>query len=245
MSNSEFFIWAHRGASRRAPENTMAAFRAAEAAGADGIECDIHLSRDGIPVIIHDERVDRTTDGQGFVRKLPLRELQKLDAGSRFSRSFAGEPIPTLEKLLRWAGDRLRLNLEIKTAEAGHAVLENLSSFPHARVLISSFNHRLLEHLRRESPALPLAFLIDTPIWRRIAQKAATCGAESFHPHCEMVSWSMVVDCQRHGMAVFPWTVDDYFRILHLRRWGINGIFTNDPALIAKRIKSPAGKANF
>ena len=97
---NDFFIWAHRGASASAPENTLAAFRAAEAAGAAGIELDVHLSADGVPVVIHDETVDRTTDGHGPVAALTLCRLRQLDAGRWFAPAFAGEALPTLEEIL-------------------------------------------------------------------------------------------------------------------------------------------------
>ncbi len=127
----------------------MAAFRAAEAAGADGIELDVHLSRDGVPVVIHDETIDRTTDGRGAVRRMSTGELRRLDAGGWFAAEFAGERLPELAEVLSWAGDRQRLNVEIKGADAGIAVLRQLRDFPQARVLISSFDHRLLQELRR------------------------------------------------------------------------------------------------
>jgi glycerophosphoryl diester phosphodiesterase len=90
------FLWAHRGASKNAPENTMAAFAAAVELGVDGLELDIHLSRDGIPVVIHDESLERTTNGRGFVSDASLVQLQQLDAGAWFSPEFTGEPLPTL-----------------------------------------------------------------------------------------------------------------------------------------------------
>src|SRR5512134_1609461 len=99
-----FLVWAHRGASAAAPENTMAAFRAAEAAGADGIELDVHLSRDGVPVVIHDATLERTTTGTGRVAARSVAALQSLDAGSWFAPHFADEVLPTLEETLRLFG---------------------------------------------------------------------------------------------------------------------------------------------
>jgi glycerophosphoryl diester phosphodiesterase len=229
----KLFIWAHRGASRQAPENTMAAFHAAQQAGADGIECDVHLTRDGIPVVIHDETVDRTTNGKGPVSGFFLRELRRLDAGSSFSSDFAGEPVPTLEEVLDWAANGLRLNVEIKTFAAGAAVLEMLSSFPKTDILISSFHHALLEKLRHAAPDLPIAFLLDSPFWRRVIPRAIACRAESFNPRCDLVSWPMVAACRHAGLAIYPWTVDDFSRIRRLRRLRVDGIFTNDPGAVS------------
>jgi glycerophosphoryl diester phosphodiesterase len=235
---TDLFIWAHRGASRTAPENTLAAFRAAEKAGADGIELDVHLSREGVPVVMHDERVDRTTDGRGEIRRLSLRALRQLDAGSWFSPAFAGEPVPALEEVLRWGGDRMRLNIEIKSAPAGEAVLDHLHSFPRADVLVSSFDHDLLEYLHQSAPRLPLAFLCDSPFWRRPLRRAAACEAESFHPRWDRVSRAMMAACRRHGIGVVPWTVDDVGRLRALQRLGVSGIFTNDPEFLVRYRKS-------
>lgn len=232
---SAFFLWAHRGASGAAPENTMAAFRGAEEAGADGIELDVQLSRDGVPVVIHDDTVDRTTDGGGAVGRLLLRELRALDAGSWFGPSFAGEAVPTLEEVLDWAGGRLRLNVEIKAAAAGSAVLELLRAFPRARILLSSFDHALLVRLRQADPDLPLGFLLDSPFWRRAVQRAAACGAESLNPRHDHVSGSMVATCHRLGLLVYPWTVDEPGRLERLVRLGVDGAFTNVPAEAVRR----------
>jgi len=229
-----FRIWAHRGYSAAAPENTMAAFRAAETAGADGIELDIQLSRDGIPVVLHDETVDRTTDGRGEAANFTLRELRWLDAGSWFDPAFAGEALPSLEEVLLWAEDRLWLNLEIKAAAAGRAILEMLPSFPRARLLVSSFDHALLESLRRVHPKLPLGFLLDSYFWRRAVGRAVACGAESLNPRHDRLSRHLLAACRRRGLAVYPWTVDDPRRVVRLRQQGVSGVFTNDPAAIRR-----------
>lgn len=231
----EFFIWAHRGASADAPENTLVAFAAAEAAGADGIELDVHLSRDGVPVVIHDERVERTTDGRGRVAGLSLAELRRLDAGGWFSPRFAGEPIPVLEEVLDWAGDRLRLNIEIKEAAAGQALLDLLPRYPRVRVLVSSFDHRLLAELRRRDGNLPLGFLFEEDGWHRVLRRALACGAESLHPRADRVSRPLLAACKRAGLALCPWTVDDPGHIRALRRLGIDGLFTNDPFAVSRK----------
>jgi len=223
------FIWGHRGASALAPENTMAAFALAEAIGADGIELDVHLSRDGVPVVLHDETVDRTTDGCGHVEDLTLDQLQQLDAGSWFDPDSAGERIPTLDEVLTWAGARLRINIEIKSAAAGRAVLQLLAAHPQARVLVSSFDHALLAGLRRQSPELPLGFLCDTRFWRRSLQRAIAAGAESFHPEVHFCSRPLVEACHRHGLKVYPWTVDAPRRQSSLKRIGVDGWFSNLP----------------
>jgi glycerophosphoryl diester phosphodiesterase len=227
--NQQLFIWAHRGASSEAPENTLAAFVAAEEADADGIELDIHLTRDGVPVVIHDPRVDRTTNGQGTVSRMSLNALRRLDAGSWFDPAFGGEPVPTLEEVLDWVDDRLRLNLEVKSFSAGQAILEMLLRFPRARVLISSFDHRLLAALRRADADLALGFLVESVFWGRALRYAAMAGAESLNPRHDLVNRPLLAECRRLGLKVYPWTVDDLKQAARFSFLGADGIFTNDP----------------
>ncbi len=223
------FIWAHRGASCAAPENTMAAFSRALESGADGIELDLHLSRDGVPVVIHDETLERTTSGQGPVVQLEAAELQQLDAGSWFSPEFAGEPLPTLAEVLEVYGGKLRLNLEIKQFEAGSAVLALLRHHPNVDIVVSSFDHDLLCRMRAADPLLPLAVLLDEGNWRRALQTAVALDARTFHPAAELVTRPMVSACSHAGVSVHVWTVDDPGRARSLIRAGVSGLFTNDP----------------
>ena len=225
----EIFVWAHRGASGVAPENTLAAFMLAEQAGADGIELDVHLSRDGVPVVIHDESVDRTTDGCGPVSTFTLHNLKRLDAGRWFAPEFLGEPIPTLADVLSWANNRLRLNIEIKSTQAGRAVLAILDEYPEANVLVSSFQHGLLFALRQISPDLPIAFLTDSRFWRVALKRAVACRAESFHPPVQHTTRLLIRACHRLGLAVYPWTVDESGQQRRLVRMGIDGLFTKHP----------------
>jgi glycerophosphoryl diester phosphodiesterase len=223
------FLWAHRGASALAPENTMAAFSLAEAIGADGIELDVHLTADGIPVVLHDETVDRTTDGHGPVSGYSLDALRLLDAGSWFHADFSGERLPTLEEVLFWIEGRLRLNIEIKTAAAGQAVLDLLAHYPQVRPLISSFDHGLLSDLRRQAPSVSLGFLSDSRFWRRALQSAVASAAESFHPAQRHTSRPLIRACHQAGLQVYPWTVDAPRRQSSLLRMGVDGFFSNCP----------------
>lgn len=227
---SNLFVYAHRGASAEAPENTLAAFRRAVDAGADGIELDVHLASDGVPVVIHDETLERTTDGTGAVAAQRAARLQTLDAGSWFSPHFAGEPLPTLEETLRLLAGRLRINLEVKESRSGLAVLDLLRAFPAADVVISSFDHALLTALRRTAPDLPLAVLLEAGNWRHALARAATLRACAFHAHVDLVSRPLLAACRRLQLPVFAWTVDDAGQARALARIGVAGLFTNDPA---------------
>jgi glycerophosphoryl diester phosphodiesterase len=234
---SDFLLWAHRGASAAAPENTLAAFALAERQGADGIELDVQLSRDGVPVILHDETLERTSTGHGRADRLSWPELQQLDAGSWFGAAFAGERIPRLAEVLAWADDRLQLNLEVKDAAAAAALLATLRQYPQARVLISSFDHQLLAALRSMDPQLPLAFLNDSRFWRRALQRAVTAGAVSFHPRVNQVTRSLVSACHEQGLVVYPWTVDDVATARRLQQLGVAGVFSNRPGELRRELQ--------
>jgi glycerophosphoryl diester phosphodiesterase len=233
----DFLLWAHRGASAAAPENTLAAFALAERQGADGIELDVQLSRDGVPVILHDETLERTSNGRGRADRLNWSELQRLDAGSWFGAAFAGERIPRLDEVLAWAGERLQLNLEVKDSAAATALLATLRQYPRARVLISSFDHQLLAALRASAPQLPLGFLHDSRFWRRAMQRAVNARAVSFHPRVDQVSQPMVRACRAQGMAVYPWTVDAAAVAARLQQLGVSGVFSNRPGELRRELQ--------
>lgn len=208
----------------------MAAFLKAVESGADGIELDLHLSRDKVPVVIHDETLERTTSGRGMVAQLDVAMLRQLDAGSWFSPEFSGESLPTLTEVLTGFAGRLRLNLEIKQFAAGAAVLELLKNYPAAEVVVSSFDHDLLCQMRKVDPCLPLAVLFEKGDWRRALQAAVDLAAVSFNPAAELVSGPMIVACSQAGVPVHVWTVDDLSLARSLVRSGVSGLFTNDPA---------------
>ena len=233
----DFLLWAHRGASIDAPENTLAAFELAERQGADGIELDVQLSRDGVPLILHDETLERTSNGRGRVDQADWSELQQLDAGRWFAAGYAGERLPSLAEVLDWAGDRLPLNLEVKDSAAAGALLTTLQQFPRARVLVSSFDHRLLNSLRGFDPDLPLGFLNDSRFWRHALHRAIRDRAASLHPRAERLSRLLMAACRQAGLAVYPWTVDAAADARRLRELGAAGIFTNRPGALRRELR--------
>ncbi len=222
-NNSGLFIWAHRGASAFAPENTIAAFHVAEKMGADGIELDIRLSSEGVPVVIHDPRVDRTSDSTGLVHGKTVAELKRLDMGGWMAPKFRGEPIPTLEDVLIWLDNRMTVNIELKLPRAMPPVLTLLQKYPQARALVSCFKHPVLEI----HPELPRGFLTESRFWRRALNRAIRSGATAFHPREDRVTPGMVQEAHRAGLKVFPFTVDDPQQAERFCRWGVDGIFTN------------------
>jgi glycerophosphoryl diester phosphodiesterase len=231
---------AHRGASAVAPPNTLVAFDKAVELGADAVEFDVHLSADGIPVVIHDFTVDATTDGSGRVADMTLAQLKQLDAGSRFDPAFAGQRIPTLAEVLETVESHLLLNIELKTlalrdegleaAVAAQVKPRNLGD----RVLFSSFNPLSLRRIKRIAPRIPVGLLYspDLPLPLRRAWLAPLVTHEARHPQHTMIDAHYMAWARRRGYWVNTWTVDDPGKMRRLVDLGVNGIITNVPDVL-------------
>ena len=227
-------IFAHRGASRLAPENTLAAFRRAVEIGADGVELDVQLSADGVPVVIHDATVDRTTDGSGEVRDLTLAQLQELDAGSYAGAAFTGERIPTLEETLVEVGDKLLVDIELKyptleTTRLEAQVIEVIRRRGmQKRVWLSSFKPYALHTARRWGPEIPCGLLYG-PLSLTSLLLAPITPHEALHPYAGLVGERLMWWARRRGQRVIAWTVDDPDQARQLAAWGVDAIITNTP----------------
>ncbi|HUY20340.1 MAG TPA: glycerophosphodiester phosphodiesterase family protein [Candidatus Binataceae bacterium] len=220
---------AHRGASGTCPENTLCAFKAAVEAGAAMCELDVRLAGDGALVVIHDETVDRTTDGRGPVAELTVPQLKVLDAGARFDARFAGERIPTLDEVFAAVGTRCGLNLELKTRAAAAPLCRTI----HARrayetTIVSSFETAMLERIKAVDPAIRVGLLCDGPADGLIAQ-ARALGAWAVNPRYDLCTAELVVEARRHGLKVLAWTVDEPALMSRLIADGVDGIMTNYP----------------
>jgi glycerophosphoryl diester phosphodiesterase len=234
--------FAHRGASAAAPANTLTAFRLAAEMGADGIELDVQLSRDGEVVVIHDFTVDCTTDGRGAVRRMTLAQLRELDAGSWFDPAFAGERIPTLQEVFDTVGHRLLVNVEIKSLpglnwgiEAEVVRLIEDKNLVH-RVIASSFNPlalRKVKHLNR-NVTTALLYAPDMPVFLRRAWLSPIAPHEFRHPHHAMVDARFMARMQQKGYRVNAWTVNEPPEMRRLLALGVDGIITDRPDLLAE-----------
>ena len=231
-------VVAHRGASADAPENTLAAFRLALEQGATVVECDVHLSADGVPVVIHDDTVDRTTDGSGAVANLSLAQLEALDAGSWLDARFVGERIPTLDETLALCAGRGRVFVELKRGGGLPLVDAALACVERSRceVAVISFGPEEVAGVARARPDLALGFLVGkghllqhgVPAALRTARD---CGAAFISPHHEPVDRAFVTAAHEAGLPVSVWTVDDPERMRALAAVGIDALTTNRPAL--------------
>jgi len=222
-------IYAHRGASAELPENTLPAFARAVELGADGIELDVHLSADGVPVVIHDESVNRTTNGTGNVAELSLDQLKALDAGN-------GAPIPTLAEVLDLVGGRLHVDIEVKAAAAADAVLAETSARSNLRFAISSFNHDVLRHVRRAGGAIEVWPLVMGASDEAL-ETAAELGSPNLAIYDGMVNQEVIEFVAGKGPGCWVWTVNDPVRAADLAEMGANGICTDDPARVIARLR--------
>ncbi len=232
-------VFAHRGARRYAPENTLASFELALAQGTDAIELDARLTADGQIVVFHDRMLNRTTDGTGRVVDKTLVEIRQLDAGSSFSEKYRGEKIPLLEDVFDAVGKKTFTNLEFKNhGRLGDLLVERVCELVmrcgmQDRILFSSFDARNLNKARGLLPSVPrglLAYPHLAGVWARsfgfsFGEYAA------LHPSIGDVDSHAVDRVHRLGRRIHVWTVNQPVDMIHLKNWGADGVITDDPAL--------------
>ena len=227
-------IFAHRGSKGTHPENTLASFKEAVRVGSDGIELDVHLTKDGQLVVIHDETVDRTTNGTGEIRNLTLAEIKAMDAGSWFHNKYAGEKIPTLEEvllLLTELGFNGQLNIELKTDVIQYKglvekclALQSAKDWPFA-IVYSSFNPYTLVELKEANPSQEIGLLFESKEW---ADKGdAMLEKESYHPDLKLLDWA--IEWNRNQLPLRVWTVNEDTDINRCFELQIEAIFTDYP----------------
>jgi glycerophosphoryl diester phosphodiesterase len=238
----------HRGASAHAPENTMRAFHLAEQLGADGMEFDVQLTKDGVPVVIHDELLKRTTGENGYVFEKTLAEIKRLDAGSWFGREFAGERIPTLEEVIAEFGKRMYLNIELKNSYFDMPGLENKTISLIRRygverhVIVSSFHHGSMQRFHHLAPDIPTGVLYDCVIVGA-SDYAKGLGASAIHPLFATIKPEIVQDAHAKGLAVNVWTANEKEHMRLLVHAGVDSIITNYPERLREVLEEAgAGK---
>lgn len=242
MQNGRPLIWAHRGASAFAPENTLPAFQKAADLGADGVELDIQMTKDGQIVVIHDERIDRTSDGSGWVKDFTLAELRRYNY-QKTRPEYGHVDIPLMEEvfeLLKPTG--LSINIELKTGVFFYPRLEakilqlTARMGMEVRVLYSSFNHASMVKIKELNPAAKTAFLyadgtIDMPEYGR------KYGVDALHPALYNIQYPDFMEkCGQYGLDVNVWTVDEPKYMKLCRDAGVHAVITNDPALAIKTL---------
>jgi len=235
---SHLSLQAHRGAAGLAPENTLAAFRIAIELGADATELDLQTTKDGVVVVMHDDTVDRTTDGRGRIGDLRLAEIKQLDAGAKFSPAFRGERVPTLRELIDLVKSTgkagFRLNLEMKFAEGREGQPPDLEERVLAvlretgfidRVIVQSFHHPSAAKMKTLAPGIPCGLLVGQR--RQPADPGAAVhrhGVDYYAPHYSLVTPEMLSTLHRSGIPVVAWTVNDPADMRRLLAMGLGAL---------------------
>jgi glycerophosphoryl diester phosphodiesterase len=247
-------VIAHRGASGLAPEHTLAAYDLAVELGADSIEQDLHLTRDGVLVVVHDETLDRTARGpagscSGLVREKTLAELERCDFGAWFDEGepeaggrFAGQRIVTLEALFRRYGTGVHYTIETKHPEyvpgMEKALLAQLDAHgllagegAASRVTVQSFSPESLRLVRAQRPELPLLQLLHGDLGAPLDEVFAAVAryADGIGPHRSQVDAALMAAARRHGLLVHPYTVNERSEMVRLLDLGVDGMFTDRP----------------
>lgn len=222
-----FLVIGHRGACGYEPENTLLSFSKALELGVDMIELDVYTLKDGHTVVIHDDKVDRTTDGKGYVLDKSFDEIRSLDAGK-------GERTPTLEEVLDLTDRKAKVNIELKGVGTAEPVSSMIGRYIEEKdwkeddFLVSSFNHHELRNFKKLRPEIRIgALTVGIPL--DYAKFGAELGAYSVNPCIEFVDRNFVDDAHEKGMKVFVWTVNDPDDMERMRDLGVDGIFTNFP----------------
>lgn len=226
-------VWAHRGASGHAPENTLPAFELAYKLKADGVELDVQLSKDGVPVVIHDERIDRVSDGKGWVKDYTLEELRQYNYNKSFP-AYGRVMIPTLTEVYDFLRDTdMTINLELKNSEIFYEDLEEKvlklaeKNKISDRIIYSSFNHYSMRKIKQLRPEARIAFLYSNGILD-IAEYADKYHAYAVHPSCKNLEYPNIVEeCHSKNIRVHAWTVNERADFERMNELGVDAVITN------------------
>ncbi|MBP1754293.1 MAG: Glycerophosphoryl diester phosphodiesterase [Firmicutes bacterium] len=229
------FVWAHRGASGYAPENTLEAFQKAIEMNADGIELDVQMTKDGQLVILHDETVDRVSNAKGWVKDYTYEDLVKLNVNKKFPE-YGKVKIPTLEEVYGLMKDtNLLINVELKNGvifyeQLEERVLELTEKYGlQNRVIYSSFNHYSVMKLKKLKSSISAGFLYEDG-YLDMPEYAERYGVEALHPALYNLQYpNFIEDCRRRGIVLRVWTVNDPKDMRMICEKGINSMITNYP----------------
>ena len=217
----------HRGANGYEPENTFVSIQKALDMQVDGIELDVHLSADGEIIVIHDETIDRTTNGKGFVNALSLRELKAFRIDSKHQ-------IPKLKEVFDLVNQDCFINIELKSYEVTEKVVSLIEKYvtkngwKYNRFLISSFDWNALQQVAFLNDKIPIGVLTETDLDLALAF-AKFIQAKSIHPHFHLLTKENTAQIQKKGLQVFPWTINELEDIQKIKKFNVNGIITDFP----------------
>lgn len=229
----QFIITAHRGASYAAPENTFAAIEKAIGLGADYVELDVRITKDGQIVLIHDRTLNRTTNGRGELWDFTLEELRGLDAGSWFGGEFRGEPIPTLREVIELVKGRVRLNIEIKVSREEPEIVGKVVDIVRSEkfekdCMVTSFTSEIVEEIKEIAPDIRTGLIFG----RDYPADVFEGSWEVLSCNQDVVDEEFVARAKNSGKLIHVWTVDEEDVMRRLIGLGVDGIITNRPDLL-------------
>ena len=232
-NSEDFVVMAHRGASAVAPENTLAAYAKAVEMGADYAELDVRQTKDGAIVLMHDKTVHRTTGVKGFVWDLTLEDLKQLEAGSWFGEEFRGEPIPTLEEVIRLVKGRMKLNIEVKISENEPGIAQRVVDIIHAAnfsrdCMITSFDMETVKRVKYIAPDLKTGLIFDEEYTPDVFRG----NWEILSSNYELVDAEFMRLARNSGKKTYVWTVNEKEEMCRLIGLGVDGIITDKPDLL-------------
>lgn len=236
-------VVAHRGFSGRYPENTMLAFEQAVKAQADEIELDVQLTKDGEVIIMHDEAVDRTTDGNGLICSYTLKELKHLNAATLFPQ-FGRVEVPTFDEYCAWVKKQpITTNIELKTGVIYYEEIEKktikiLEKYDLLdRVMFSSFNHMSLVETKKLAPSVPVGALVEHAGLQNAGYYCNKFGFEFYHPGYKGLTDEVIQNLKKYNVGVNVWTVNDMGTLEKLTDWDVSGIISNYPKTCRNYLK--------
>lgn len=217
----------HRGAMGHEPENTLLSFRKALALNVDAIELDVYVCKTGEVIVMHDDKVDRTTNGKGYTEDKTFDELRQLDAGK-------GELVPTLEEVLDIIDKKVIVNIELKGKDAALATIQVIKEhiktkgWAESDFMVSSFDHHELNKFKQHYPEISIGALIEgVPL--SYSECAVQLQADSVNLSLDFINQDFVNDAHEKGLKVYVWTVNEYDDIAKVKALGVDGIFSNFP----------------
>ncbi|MBX9720541.1 MAG: glycerophosphodiester phosphodiesterase [Candidatus Obscuribacterales bacterium] len=240
-------VIAHRGGRKTTPENTLSAFKHAIESGADGIELDIHKCKSGELIVIHDETVNRTSNGKGFVKDMTLAELKKLDAGTWFNEKFKGEKFPTLKEVFDLVDGKGIINIEIKNSPVAYPTIEKdlislLDAYKYPdKIVISSFDHNCIKRIHDKTSKYKLAFLDDAVVYD-VGGYAKKIGASGWNPHFGELRPDVMAEANKVPIEVNVWTVNEKKDWQEMKDLSVHSIITDDPDGLIDWLKTANSK---
>lgn len=240
-------VVAHRGYSGKYPENTMLSFQKAVEAGCDEIELDVQLTKDDVLVIIHDETIDRVSDGTGAIKDFTFQELRKFNVKGEYGDKFGFNPIPSFEEYLEWVKDQpVTTNIELKTGKYYYKELEEkviamLKKYGLLhKVMFSSFNHLSLIKCKELAPEVECGALLLKKGLGNVGYYTSKFHFECYHPDIEGLTDEIVKNCNDYGIKLNVWTVNTVEDLEKLYRWNCNGVITNFPDMCKEWLSKQA-----